>query len=244
MLRIVKAVLLLLIWCIAGMVLGQETSPTVEIVLSRSTAQPGDIIDADVYIRNAVNIAGADVGITVDNACVRIIDRENGDFLPTKSEQGGFSAYSDLKEDGTRLAASLLGRSRIANGDGLFFRARLEVSCDAGTAPINVSYVELTQIEDPTAQNTAFIVYRMGEENTVSTTNAQLTIAPAAQATAVPTEAATDVPVVSTATPAPTAPVEAPQSTQTLLIVVIVLVMVLLIGLILFALARYLRRHR
>ena len=241
-----KLALVMLSLATAGMTLAQEPNPTVEIVLDPPTAAIGQTVTAEVIVRGAVNIAGTDIGITVDPTCLRVVERIPGEFLPTKSEEGGFSAFSELNDHDTRLAASLLRRSHIANGDGVFFRATLEVTCEEGIAPVEVSFVELTGIEDLEAENATFIVYKLDLGN-VTTSSAQLTIAPAAQVT----ESATDVvtatatPTVSTdATPVPITETQAPQSNQAIMIVVILLVMGTLIGLILYGLARYRRNRR
>ena len=232
-----KFALVMLVVATAGMTLAQQANPTVEIVLDPPTAAMGQTVTANVYVRDAVNIAGADVGIAVDPTCLRVVERLPGEFLPTKAEEGGFSAFSELNDYDTRLAASLLQRSHIANGDGLFFQAVMEVTCEEGFAPVEVSFVELTGIEDPAAENATYVVYKLDLGN-VTASSAQLAIGAAAQVTEVPTDV-----VSATPTPAPVAPVEAPQTDQTLLILVIVLVMVTLVGLILFALVRYLRRR-
>ena len=229
------AVLLVSLLSVATGVLAQS-SPTVEIILSQATAQPGDIITADVMIRNAVNVGGADVGITVDE-CLKIVERQPGDFLPTKAEEGGFSPFSELNEHDTRLAAAIIDRTKLANGDGVFFRVQLEVLCEVSEASLTVSFAEFSAYADPTATEITLVGYTLGA-GTVNTTSAQLAIGAAAQVTEVPTDV-----VSATPTPAPVAPVEAPQTDQTLLILVIVLVMVTLVGLILFALVRYLRRR-
>ena len=236
-------VLLVSLLSVATGVLAQS-SPTVEIILSQATAQPCDIITADVMVRNAVNIGGTDVGITVDE-CLKIVERQSGDFLPTKAEDGGFSPFSELNEHDTRLAAAIIDRTKLANGDGVFFRVQLEVLCEVGEAPLSVSFAEFSAYVDPTAAEIELTGYTLGA-GSVNTVDAQLTIAPAAQVTEVPTDvvSATATPTVSTdATPVPITETQAPQSNQTLLIIVIVLVMVTLIGLILFALARYRRRR-
>jgi hypothetical protein len=220
-----------------------QPNPTVEIVLSQPTAQMGQTIIAEVYVRNAVNIAGADVGITVDEECLRITDRQTGEFLPTESEQGGFSAFSELNEHDTRLAASLIQRSHIANGDAVFFRATMEVTCERSTAPLNVSFVELTGIEDLEAENATFLVYTLDEGN-VDTINAQLAIGPAGQVTPIATVTSEAPAVDTSATPVP-APVEAAPQTQPLLIVAVTLMVIAVGGLLLLLLvARRRSRNR
>jgi hypothetical protein len=224
----------------ASIALGQAVNPTVEIVLDNPSASIGDTLTAEVIIRNAVNIAGADVGISVDPTCLRIVERTPGEFLPTKSEEGGFSAFSELNEHDTRLAASLLGRSRIAQGDGVFYRATLEVTCEGGFAPVEVSFVELTGIEDLEADNTRFIVYKLDTGN-VTATNAELTVGPAAQATPIPTTAPAATAEATPVTPTAPAPTVAPQSNTSVVIVLIVLMV--LIGVVLYALVRTIRRR-
>jgi hypothetical protein len=177
MLRMMKYALIALCLGTASTLMAQAPRPSVEIVLNPPTAQKGQTITADVYVRGAVNIAGTDIGMTVDPACLRIVERQPGEFLPTEAEAGGFSAFSEQHDHDTRLAASLLQRSYIANGDGIFFRTTLEVLCESGVAPLNVSFAELTGIEDLEAENAKFVTYTLADD-TVEVIDAQLAISP------------------------------------------------------------------
>lgn len=185
-----------------------QSGPTVEITLSQPTAQVGDTITADVFVRGAVNMAGTDVGISVDPLCLRVLERQTGTFLPTDSAQGGFSAFSELNEHDTRLAASLLQGGPIANGDGLFFRAVLKVTCEAGIAPLTVTFAELTGIVDPSVEDMVYVTYRL-DNGTVNAVNTQLVIG--GQSAAAVTA---DAPDQSSATPSAVAPAEATAQTQ------------------------------
>jgi len=240
--RTLKFILLLVVITATNSVFAQET-PSVEINLSQPTAQQGDVITADVVVRGAVNVSGADIGIAVNDECLRIIERQQGGFLPSPEEGGSFSAFSALDDQTTRLAIAITDRSQRANGDGVFYSVQLEVTCIEGAASVTLTFAQLGAYDDPNAEEVAIIPYEVSRGN-LKTSDAQLTIAPAAQMTAVPTDVVSATPTVSAdATPAPMTETQAPQSNQTVLIIVIVLVMVTLIGLILFALVRYLRRR-
>ena len=65
-----------------------QANPIVEIVLSQPTATRGNIITADVYVRNAVNIARADIGISVTTQCLKIVDRQQDGYLSSSTEGG------------------------------------------------------------------------------------------------------------------------------------------------------------
>jgi hypothetical protein len=223
MLRMLKYALIALCLGTASTLMAQAPRPSVEIVLNPPTAQKGQTITADVYVRGAVNIAGTDIGVTVDPACLRIVERQPGEFLPTEAEAGGFSAFSEQHDHDTRLAASLLQRSHIANGDGIFFRTTLEVLCESGVAPLNVSFAELTGIEDLEAENAKFVTYTLADD-TVEAINAQLSVGPAGSVTAIPTR----VPKTMPAAPA----VVAQTQTQNLLLIGIGIVVLASIGLI------------
>lgn len=232
--RILKYALIVLCLTTVGTALAQAPNPTVEIVLNPPIAQMGQTIIAEIYVRGAVNIAGTDVGITVDPTCLRIVERQTGEFLPTEAEQGGFSAFSELHDHDTRLAASLLQRSHIANGEGVFFRATLEITCESGIAPLNVSFAELTAIEDLQAENAKFITYTLAD-STVETINAQLAIGPAGSVTAIPTQ----IPKITYAVPAA---VTQSQNQTLLMIAVGMIVLASIALLILFVVSR--RRSR
>lgn len=236
------SVVLLFIFTIAQIALAQS-GPTIDIVFSKSVAKSGDLIRADVYVRNAVNIRGVDIGISTDPACLRIVERQPGDFFP--EDVNTFSPFSEINEYDTRLAAVVLGNTFVRNGDAIFYSVLLEVTCEDALAPIEVTVGEFTGLEDPDAEELTRISYTLALGN-VNATSAELTVGPAAQATAVPTTeptaAATDT-VAPTASPTPAPVTEAPAQTNTALIILIVVVMIALIGGILYALVRYLRRH-
>ncbi|MBW4437249.1 MAG: hypothetical protein KME04_08950 [Pleurocapsa minor GSE-CHR-MK-17-07R] len=186
-----------------------QSGPTVEIVLSQPMAQIGDTVTADVFVRGAVNMAGTDIGISVDPLCLSVLERQTGTFLPIESEQGGFSIFSELNEHDTRLAAALLQGGPIANGDGLFFRAVLKVTCETGIAPLTVTFAELTGIVDPSVEDNVYVTYRL-DGGTVVAVNTQLVIG--GQSAAAVTA---DAPDQSSATPSAVAPAETSAQVQT-----------------------------
>ena len=222
-----------------------QDNPTVEIVLSQPTAQQGAIITADIYVRNGIHVAGIDIGISVDNVCLRIVDRQPGNYLPTTSDGGAFSPFSELNEHDTRLAAALTDRSKNASGDGVFYYVQLEVTCETGTAPIEFTYAKLSTYADPEAESISLISYDLSD-GTLNAINTQLTIDPAGQAVPVPTSTAEAAVIeqqpvstsVATLNPlATTTPVPLPISktgvytiqNPTLVLIIIVLVVALIV---------------
>lgn len=170
-----------------------QSNPTVEIVLSQTTAHTGEMVTANVYIRNAVNVGGADIGITVDEGCLRIVSVENGTFLPTSAENGGYSPFYEVHNHDTRLAAAITDRAKLATGEGIFFSAQLEVICASGTAPLQVSFAELSAYQNPASETIDLIAYTLGA-GTVTIINTQLEIVSdgnaAVGATSAPSETA------------------------------------------------------
>jgi hypothetical protein len=144
--------------------LAQDNNPVVEIVLSTEQAQLGDTIYADVFIRNGEAIAGADIGIATDS-CLRVVERQPGNYLPSSSENGGFSPFEELSDSGTRFAASIIDRTRIANGDGVFFRAALEVICEEATSVVVISFAELAALSDPDSASNELLGYSLQQGN-------------------------------------------------------------------------------
>jgi hypothetical protein len=171
-----------------------QSNPTIQIVLSQSTAQQGDIVTADVLVRNVVNLGGADIGIGVDEKCLTIVDRQPGNLLPTTDAAGGFSAFSEQHEHDTRLAAAVINRSKIANGEGVFYRTKLKVICEKGVVDLKVTFAELSSYKDPTAKEVELNAYTM-KAGTVTTVNAQLVIGASGQAVAQPTSVPANAPV-------------------------------------------------
>ena len=154
--------------------LAQDSQPTVEIVLSTKQAQQGDTVYADVVIHNGHAIAGADIGITVDS-CLRIVDRQPGNYLPSTSGNGGFSPFAELSDTGTRFAATVTDRSRIANGDGTFFRAVMKVTCDKAVPNVKITFAQLAALAKPTTDSTELLGYSLDQGN-LSVVNQGLTV--------------------------------------------------------------------
>ncbi|MBC7809843.1 MAG: hypothetical protein H7175_01780 [Burkholderiales bacterium] len=234
-----KIVLLMICLAAIGSVSAQS-NPTVEIVLSQPTAQQGDIVTADVYVRNGVNVAGVDIGLTTDEECLRIVERQPGDYLPTTGEQGGFSPFEEMTDHATRFAAALTDRTRYANGDGIFFSIQLEVTCEEGTAPLDITYAKIATYEDPSAVEINLISFDMAED-TLNAIGAQLAIGPADQVTPIAT-ATSEAGEAISATPAPTT--EAAPQSQTLIVVAVIMIVVAVGGLLLLLLVARRRRSR
>lgn len=174
-----KPWLLILAVLIAAVVgRAQSSGPTVEIVLSSDQAQQGDTINADVVIRDGHAVAGADIGISVDT-CLRVVGREPGNYLPSTSETGGFSPFAEQTDSGTRFAASIIDRARIANGDGTFYRAILEVTCATATPVVSVSYAQIAELADPASGSNDLRGYSL-ERGSLSVISAHLTVQPGA----------------------------------------------------------------
>lgn len=181
--KFIKLIIILLCLIPTAALLAQS-NPTVEIVLDQTTAQQGDIVTAAVYIRNATNIGGADIGVTLDNACLKIIERLPGEFIPSTSETGGFSPFSELNDHDTRFAAAITDRSKLGSGEGVFLRLRMQVTCEQGVAALTVNFAELSAYKDPSATEVELISYTM-DTNTVTTIDTQLVIGPDGSITAV-----------------------------------------------------------
>jgi hypothetical protein len=152
-----------------------QTTPSVEIVLSDTEAPPGSTIFADLYIRDGTAIAGADVGVTVDGNCLRVTGREEGNYLPTSGDAGGFSPFEEMTDTSARFAANVTDRARIANGDGVFFRVVLETLCDSGSSTIEVTYAQLAALADPESGSNDLTAYSL-ELGNLPVNSVQVTI--------------------------------------------------------------------
>lgn len=166
-------------------VLAESPNPGIEIVLSTAQAQRGDRVYADVNIRNGKAVAGADIGISTDD-CLRVVERQPGNYLPATGENGGFSAFEELDEHSTRLSVAVTTRVRIASGDGTFFRVAMDVICDDAVAQITVSFAQLAALADPDSNSNNLSGFSI-EQGNLRIASTSLNIQPGAIAsTAVP----------------------------------------------------------
>ncbi|MCC6615125.1 MAG: hypothetical protein IT320_16730 [Anaerolineae bacterium] len=161
---------------------GQAT-PAVSIGLSERTAHEGETILAHVYISGVNNLAEADVGIAVDERCLRIVDRFTGTLLPDTG--GGVTALSTGDEHETRLGVAVTDRSMLANGGGIFYSVQVHVVCTSGAAPIEITYAELSAYPDGDADPAEPRTYTMAD-GTLTIASAQLQIGPVEEQTPLP----------------------------------------------------------
>lgn len=183
-----RYLVILFVLLVAMPLLAQSANPSVEVVLSTDQAQAGDTIYADVVIHNAKNIVGADIGITTDD-CLRVVERQPGNYLPTTGEEGGFSPFSELSDHATRFAASITDHARLANGDGVFYRVKLDVTCDNATPEVRVTFAQLAAVADPNSDSPDMLGYTQ-ENGNLNIVNHGLNVQPGAvvaEAAAVPT---------------------------------------------------------
>lgn len=166
---------LLIFVCLTVNVTLAQDHPSVEIVLNQPTAHLGDTINADIYVHNGVNVGGVDIGIIADEDCLRILERQAGGYLPTTDAEGAFSAFSELNDHDTRLAAALIDRTKYVNGHGIFYKVGLEVTCEKGIAPLTVSYAQVSSYIDPNAEIIDVIAYDL-DKGTLTASNTQLEI--------------------------------------------------------------------
>jgi hypothetical protein len=152
----------------------QSASPSVEIVLSTDEAQDGDTIYADVVIHDGQALAGADIGITT-GACLRVVDRQPGNYLPSTSENGGFSPFEALTENSTRFAVAVTDRARIASGDGTFYRVAMEVTCDDAEPEVSVTFAELAALAQPGTDSNELLGFSL-EQGSISVVSDSLTV--------------------------------------------------------------------
>lgn len=181
------AVLLTLVMCLMTVAISHgQTIPTVSILPSQATVHEGETFLAHVFISDATHIGGADVGIHVDDQCLRITERSTGTFLP--DADGGFTAFSAQDDHSTRLALAITDRERLGNGSGAFFEVELLVTCASGTASLEVTFSELSAYKDPLAEEVELESYTMTAGN-LHIVNAQVEIVPLDEQTQLPVTA-------------------------------------------------------
>ncbi len=205
-----------------------QSIPTVSIVLSRMTAHEDETVMAHIFISDVSNLSAADVGISVDDRCLRIMGRPLGTFLP--DTDGGSTAFSVMNDHDTRLALAITDRSLLATGGGIFYQVHLLVTCASGTAPLEVTFAELSAYKDPSADPVEIQSYTLYAGN-LTIVNAQLQIGPVEEQTQPPPT--TTLAITATATPEPVTS-QASQALLTTLNTLNIAVIVLLAILILF----------
>jgi hypothetical protein len=187
-----KVVVSLLMVLLTLPAVAQTVNPLVEVVLSTDEAQQGDMVYADVVIRNGHAIVGADIGIATDS-CLQITERQLGAYLPATGETGGFSPFAELTDTSTRFAASITDRARAASGDGVFYRAVMTVTCEQADLQVVVTFAEIAALAEPESASNELLGYSL-ESGNLSIVNAALAVQPGAVA-------ATPVPIQTYAIP-------------------------------------------
>jgi hypothetical protein len=188
--RITKLLALLIILLLAPS-LGAQTPPTVGIVLSQPNARLGDIVSAEVWVRGATKVGDIDIGITVDEECLRIIDSQLGTFFPM-SEASVASPLVELNEHEARLAAALPDGGEHPSGDGIFYTLQLEVICGQGEAGVNIISAKLISFGEPIDGDVSRDIYTL-EAGTLNAISTRLEIVPEGDVAPV----ATSVPAVT-----------------------------------------------
>jgi hypothetical protein len=202
----------LLISLVAITGLAQSQEPTVRITLSQPTAREGDRITAAVVVENALDVGGANVGIHVDEQCLRIVGRQMGDYLPGEAQDGGFVASQEQSEHDTRVSLGLLDPTRLASREGTLYEVELVVTCSSGIAPIEIVTAELSAYPGGRFERANLVLHRESEGN-LTLVNAEVEILAQVTPTDVPTATSTPTPV-PTATPTVT-PSVTPEPTAT-----------------------------
>ncbi|MEO0564658.1 MAG: hypothetical protein AAF125_21315 [Chloroflexota bacterium] len=123
----------------------------VEVVFDRTDARAGQIVNADVFVRGANNLAGVDIELATDD-CLRVVDLQaQDDLLPMTDSNRVFTVRGTYSDHSARLAGTVIGRDITGNGDGLYMRVPMRVLCDTGAASVDVVKAEmvddLTQFE-------------------------------------------------------------------------------------------------
>ncbi len=171
----VKKLILAWIFLLAGVPILAQQAPSVELVTASKEVAIGSSFFVDVMIRNGVAVVGADVGINVSGDCLHIINRESGNYIPTDGKTGGFSPFQELTDTSARLAANTLDRSIIGNGDGVFYRAELEATCETGIEKVEITTAHVILLANPDdTSSTEQISYRLNEGQ-LDVTGASLT---------------------------------------------------------------------
>jgi hypothetical protein len=197
----------LLFWLLTDAALAQS-QPTVRITLSQPSAREGDRITAAVVIEDAEHVGGADVGIRVDDGCLRIVGRPLGDFLPSETADGGFVSFQEQRDHDARVVIGILDPTRLANGEGTLYEVELLVTCTSGVATIEIVTADLSSYPGGRVERANLVSHRVSEGN-LTLVNAEVEILAQVTPTDEPTATFTSTPVpTATPTATPTVTVE------------------------------------
>ena len=177
-----------------------QSKPLVEVEFSTAEVSNDQTIYADVYIRHVDALAGADIGISVNDTCLKIINRHDGNLLPSTFENGGLTPLDELSETETRFAVSIVDLSRIANDDGVFYRVELESTCDEGVGTLDVTFATLVSLENPDDPDDASLISYTLESGTLDIQVSTVSISPDVMDDNTEPQASEPIPEIYTAT--------------------------------------------
>jgi hypothetical protein len=211
-----------------------QSQPTVGIRVNQVTAHEGDTLTAEVFIRDVAFLGRADIGIRVDEACLLIVGRTDGGFLPTTFEDGGVVTFEEQHDHDLRTAVTVIDSARLAHGEGILYEVDLLVTCPSGSAPLEVVFAELGTFRDVQAEPDAMTTRSLADGSIIAA-DARLeivmeptpTLEPTATSTPtrtpIPTRTATPTPtaVPPTSTPTPT-PQPAPQGDNSMVLLIVI----------------------
>lgn len=224
-----RSLVVLIVLLLSAPLFAQGSNPFVEVILSTDQAQKGDTVYADVVIRNGHAVGAADIGITVGD-CLRVVERLPGNYLPAADENVAYSPFQELTDSGTRFAVAVFDRTRIVNGDGTFYRAVMEVTCDQAVPEVKVTYADVITVVEPDSESNDIIEYSL-QDGSVTAGSDVLTVQPGAAV-------ATPAPMINVSTPA----IASSLSANTILIAALVVMALCVVGIV--ALLLVYRRQR
>jgi len=224
------APLILLILCLLAVPAsyGQPT-PTVSIAMGRATAREGETFIAHVFIDDVTYLSSADVGINVNERCLRIVDQGVGTLLPLTD--GIAIADSSVDDHTARLGLVVTDRSLLATGGGILYSVKLEVTCASGAAALEITYAELSAYVDPLAEPVDVQSYTL-DAGTLNVENALLQIGPIEAQTRLP--ATPTIPPTATPDPATAETAQALTRTLNTLNITFVVLLVILVVVVLY----------
>jgi hypothetical protein len=197
-----------------------QSQPTVGIRVNQVTAREGDTLTAEVFIRDVAFLGRADIGIRVDEACLLIVGRTDGGFLPTNFEDGGVVTFEEQHDHDIRTAVTVIDSARLAHGEGILYEVDLLVTCPSGGAPLEVVFAELDTFRDAQAERDNMTSRSLADGSIIAAdTRLEIVMEPTPTveptATSTPTREPTPVPTATTEptkepTPVPTEPTAIP----------------------------------
>lgn len=140
-----KIIWMISIFYIVLFTITAQSVPHVSIRMATASAIQGQSVVAEVIVDSDIEMIGADVEITIDDACLEIKgDIMQGEYFPA-GDGVSVVLFQEKTESTVRFATNMLDFNRNPKSGGIYFTVPLTVTCNSGTASLSVTKAHLVQ---------------------------------------------------------------------------------------------------